>query len=351
MNKKRILAISLIGLFAIMVIGLVLWLKPADTVTPTPSQNAGNTPRPANTVSASGSLIQSSSNTTASVDTSLAASLQGTEIDCDVSADAAGQLVLNVNIKRCFEYFLTQIGEKPLNVIDQQIKEHLAKILPATAAQQAIDLWNRYQKYRKAEGKLSVSGSNDDPDHFQKVFNALNDLRKQFFKPAEINALFGDEMTYNQYTIDRVNIMENKLLSPNQKAQKLKERFEQLPPDLQKNLQDISKLQDLRALTQEIKQKNGNATELRQMREQLVGAAAADRLEQLDQSRANWKTQVQNYLDQRQTILNSNQADQDKQRAITALRERQFSSEAERQRAITYEHFKDQGTNTTNLLQ
>ena len=352
MQKKQTVLFIAIACIVLALISLVIWLKPNNN-TPVAQQNSNtNKGSTVNTNASTGqpqnltsTLLPSGSHSEA-----LADSLQDTQIDCALTATPAGQLVLNSNIRNCFEYFLTQMGEKPLSVIDQQIRNHLAQILPASAAQQATNLWQRYLKYREAEGSIQVAGKNSGPDHLQRVFNALNELRQQYFKPLEIEALFGDEMTYNQYTIDRINIMENKALNANQKAEQLKQRFTQLPVDLQKNIQDISKLQDLRDLTKQLKANNGTQAQLRQMREQLVGAAAADRLEQLDQSRASWQNRIDSYLNQRDTILNSKQADQDKQNAINALRQRQFNDPAEQQRAITFEHFKDQNVDTAKVL-
>ncbi len=353
MQKKQIVLFIIICSIIVALIGLIVWIKPTS---------AGGSPQllQQSTAKSSGSATSFQSplsdnqnpNNSIAAQTSeaLASSLQGTQIDCALTATPAGQLVLNSNIRNCFEYFLTQIGEKSLNTIDQQVQTHLNQILPITAAQQAIELWQRYLKYREAEGTLKVNSNTSDPEHLQRVLNALTQLRQQYFKPAEIEALFGDEVTYNQYTIDRMNIMENKALTANQKAQQLKQRFAQLPADLQQNIQDISKLQDLRELSQQLKANNGSKAELRQMREQLVGAAAADRLEQLDQSRASWQNRINVYLNQREAILSSKQADQDKQAAIENLRKRQFSDPAEQQRAISFEHFKDQNIDVAKIL-
>lgn len=352
MPKKQIILILIISCVVIALIGLIVWLKPNNIDPNVNEQGNRNQPQPISNTDLSIENNPNTENFTLLDQTpeALANSLEGTQIDCALTATAAGQLVLNSNIRNCFEYFLTQMGEKTLAVIDQQVRQHLEKILPTTAAQQATDLWQRYIKYREAEASIKVTTKTSDPEHLQTVFNALSQLRQQYFKPNEIEALFGDEVTYNQYTIDRINIMENKALNANQKAQQLKQRFAQLPPDLQQNMQEISKLQDLRELTQQLKDNNGNKAQLRQMREQLVGAEAADRLEQLDQTRANWQSRIDNYLVQRDSILASKQADQDKQAAIDALRTRQFSDPAEQQRAITFEHFKDQNIDPNKVI-
>ena len=351
MKRKQLISILIISFIVVALISLIVWLKPDNASN---NLNHPNSTLDTNTTThkdllLTDSLSKASPSMLPQTAEQLAKSLEGTQIDCALTATAAGQLVLNSNIRNCFEYFLTQMGEKTLPVIDQQIQHHLKQILPAIAAQQATDLWHRYINYREAEGSIKVTTKTSDPDHLQNVFNALSQLRQQYFKPNEIDALFGDEVTYNQYTIDRINIMENKALSANQKAQQLKQRFAQLPQDLQQNIQEISKLQDLRELTQQLKANNGTKAQLRQMREQLVGAEAADRLEQLDQSRANWQTRIDSYLSQRDSILNSKQADQDKQAAIDGLRARQFSDPAEQQRAITFEHLKDQKIDLNKL--
>lgn len=354
MKKHHLATVSLIALLLLSILvitAIILWLKPdpAPALLVHQSTQATHSAATLNARSAPSSQVPAPDQQPATAQ-ALAASLQGTQIDCAIQADAAGQLILNTNIRRCFEYFLTQMGEKPLSSIDQQVRQHLTAILTPTAATQAIDLWQRYISYRTAEGKLNVSTSPNDPAHLQQVFDALYQLRQRYFSRTELDALFGDEMTYNQYTIDRVNIMQNSSLNATQKAQQLKQRFAQLPTDLQKNLEDMNKLNDLRELTQQIKQNRGSKAELQQMRQQLVGTAAAERLEQLDQNRAKWQNRVNDYLSQRNAILSSKQADQDKQAAISALRQRQFESEAERQRAITYEHLTDQNVDTAALL-
>ncbi len=53
------------------------------------------------------------------------------------------------------------------------------------------------------------------------------------------------------------------------KAQKLKELFAQLPEDWKENLEQLSKLEDLRKLTSDIKARGGSVEEIRQMRQNL----------------------------------------------------------------------------------
>jgi lipase chaperone LimK len=118
-----------------------------------------------------------------------------------------------------------------------------------------------------------------------------------------------------------------------------------LPQDWQDNLKDLSKLDDLHALTAQIKARHGSAQELRDMRVSLVGEAATQRLEQLDQQRSDWKQRVQSYLDERKTIVDSNMSASAKDQAIQKIKSQQFQSTQEQQRLQTFETVYDQGGN------
>ncbi len=168
-------------------------------------------------------------------------------------------------------------------------------------------------------------------------------LRKKFFSDYEIQGLFGTQDTYDQYTVDRMAVMDDASLSASEKAKKLKALFDQLPEDWKENLQQLNQLEDLRKLTADIKARGGSAQELHQMRTNLVGPEATQRLETLDVQRGDWKNKVNQYLSERDTILNSNMSDSAKQSAIQQLKSQQFSNQQEQLRLQTFETVHDQG--------
>lgn len=100
------------------------------------------------------------------------------------------------------------------------------------------------------------------------------------------------------------------------KAKQLQQRFDQLPPGLAGKPQGSIQTGRFYSLTEQIKARNGSAQELRDMRVNLVGEAATQRLEQLDQQRSDWKQRVQSYLDERKTIVDSNMSASAKDQAI-----------------------------------
>lgn len=253
-------------------------------------------------------------------------------------------MVVNSQTRDCFEYFITQYGENDL----EQIKNHFGQFIQGKylepARSQILDLWTRYLKYREQLAQIQTPPSKQqDKNYFQKIFNSIQDLRKRFFSSAEIEGLFSTEDIYQNYTLDRMQILEDSSLSEVEKAQKLKERFEQLPEDWQQNLQELSKLDDLHTLTKQIKARHGSAEELRQMRTALVGAEATQRLETLDTQRSAWQQRVTSYLSGRDEIIKSNMSDSAKNQAIQQLRQQQFSSSQEQLRLRTFETVHDLG--------
>ena len=137
--------------------------------------------------------------------------------------------------------------------------------------------------------------------------------------------------------------MNNKNLSATEKAEKLKQLFNQLPEDWKENLQQISQLEDLRKLTSEIKARGDSAEELHQMRTNLVGAEATQRLETLDVQRSDWKNKVNQYLAERDTIMNSSMSDTAKQSAVAQLKAQQFNNQQDQIRLQTFETVHDEG--------
>jgi lipase chaperone LimK len=324
-------------LVSILLVGLIVWLMPNHRDNSTQSQE-----NPAQQqLNSSTPLTDLSTNST----TFSSQSQQDTQINCQIQLDAGQRLIVNEQTRNCFEYFITQYGEKNLAQIEQDFKQYMQQNQKEPARAQIIDLWTRYLKYRQSLGDLTppVGIAQDDAKYYRAIFSSTQNLRKKFFSNYEIEGLFGPEDTYHEYTLKRMDILADKALNETEKAQKLKALFDDLPQDWQANLEQLTKLDDLHKLTAEIKARGGNSEDLRQMRLNLVGPEATQRLETLDTQRGDWKQRVNTYLNERDSILKSGMSDQAKQQAVTQLRNQHFSQSQEQRRIETFETVKDQG--------
>ncbi|MCH4243246.1 lipase secretion chaperone [Acinetobacter gerneri] len=333
MQKKYIWLIC--SLVVASILALVYWLKPNSSTPPTQSniqnsQTANIEPFSTQKISAQAQSFASKSQ-------------QDTQVNCQIRSDASNHLIVNEQTKDCFEYFLTQYGEKNL----EQIKADFLKFVQSSYENplnaELDDLWQRYLKYRNDLGHLQASQTeHNDAQYYRKIFSKINDLKKKYFSSVEIAGLFGNEDLYNNYTLNRMDILADKNLNTTEKASKLKQLSDGLPQDWQDNLKQINQLDDLRKLTAELKAKGGSAQDIHDMRTQLVGAEATQRFENLDAQRSDWSNRVNQFLSARDNIKQSGMSDSAKQSAISQLRNQQFNQQ-ESLRIQTFENVHDQG--------
>ncbi|SDY36094.1 lipase secretion chaperone [Acinetobacter kyonggiensis] len=271
-------------------------------------------------------------------------SQQDTEINCQLRLDQTNRLIVNEQTRNCFEYFITQYGEKDLKQIKTDFKTYIEQSYQEPARAQILDLWNRYMDYREKLGHLQTPNiDKDDAKYYQSIFADMKNLRKQLFSNYEIEGLFGTEDTYHEYTLNRMAVLDDKNLTEAQKAEKLKNLFNQLPEDWKENLQQLNKLEDLRKLTTDIKARGGSAEEIHQMRTNLVGPEVTQRLETLDTERSDWKNKVNGYLNERDSVMKSGMSEDAKQKAVQQLRQQHFNQSEEQLRVSTFESIHDQG--------
>ena len=327
----------ILALIIVAIGALLFWLAP--------SQSSAEKTRTAQTVDPQGnSLTENTPANLAQGGAFMSKSQQDTEVNCQLRLDAANRLIVNEQTRNCFEYFITQYGEKDLKQIKTDFQAYIQQAYKAPALTQILDLWNRYIDYREKLGDLQAPNiDKEDPKYYQSIFANMKNLRKQLFSDYEIEGLFGTEDTYHEYTLSRMMVMDDKSLSEAQKAQKLKDLFNQLPEDWKENLEQLNKLEDLRKLTADIKARGGSAEEIHQMRMNLVGPEATQRLESLDGQRRDWKNRVDGYLKERDNIMKSGMSDDAKQKAVQQLRTQHFNKPEEQLRVGTFESVHDQG--------
>lgn len=275
----------------------------------------------------------------------LPASLHGTEIDGQLRADASGRLIIGSDVRRVFDWFLSALGEESLAVIVARLHAHFEQVLPPSAAAEARALLANYLGYREALAAIdapTVAPGEIDLLALRARQAEAQALRKDFFS-ADVAAIFyADDDAWDEYALARLSVLQRVELSPQQQAIALAELHETLPPALQESVKATSQYQDLQALTGDWEQRGGSAAELRQIRENLLGAEAADRLETLDAQRQDWDRRLAGWWDERRALLaNDGLAAADRASEITRRRAQRFAPE-DIARVQALEHLHDQ---------
>lgn len=258
-------------------------------------------------------------------------SLEGTEVDGELEVDARGHLKVTNGVRHVFDYFLSVLGEEPLAVIVARLHAYFADRLPPAAAAEADKLLADYLAYKQALVAIdapTTSADHVDIDAVRARMAQVKDLRGQYLSPDASTAFYGDDDAYDQYSLGRYAVLQDKSLTPPQQAQQLAALEDTLPPSLQESMKTINQYNNLEQLTSDWQQSGGSPAELRQIRENLVGAAAADRLEALDAQRADWNARMNAWFAERAAILgNAGMSAQDRAQAVDAQRAQRFSSD------------------------
>ena len=261
--------------------------KPRDLTSSMPIEGiASGTPRPAVLMPATieGTALQA-----------LPPSFAGTQVDGVLRVDAAGQLIISEDIRRIFDYFLAAIGEEPLRRSVERLRLYIASQLQAPAREQALALLDQYLDYRRELVLLERDWPQQAGlDALRRREEAAQALRARLFSPEAHQAFFAREEAYNRFSLQRLAIQQDTGLDDEGKAIAVDLLRDSLPADLQASL--LPQLQnDLRQQAAKLQAEGAGPEQIRQLRLQMVGAAATQRLEALDRQRQAWARRLADY--------------------------------------------------------
>lgn len=254
-------------------------------------------------------------------------SLRGTQVDGHVAADASGNLILEVGVKQMFDYFLSALGEENLDAIKGRIAFYLKQHLPASAALQGWSLLGRYLDYRQATSSIEESQKSDGSvAGLRQAEQQRNQLRDSWLGEAASQAFFGPEEAYDDYTLSRMQIMQDESLSDAQKQQQVDQLKAALPDEVRDMIQQTTAPVEAVDTVDAMRAQGASEADIQAYRTSQFGPEAAERFKALDAERAAWQNRYDDYRQQRQSILDAGLAASDQASEIAALRERLFAA-------------------------
>ena len=257
----------------------------------------------------------------AAVPGALPASLEGPEADGAVTADAAGHLVVDLELRRLFDHFLIASGEEPLSTIRARIVAALRARLPATAAGEAIAILDRYLAYRDAARTLVP------PTDPAAGLDQVHDLRARMFTPDVARAFFADEEAATYAALARRAVQLDPGLSPDERDRRLAALDAQLPAAVREARAAATAPIDELAREQAMRAAGASDQQIAAARTAALGADAAARLAELDRSRADWDARLARFRAARAALLADPQLDDaERGRRIVALLDSSFSA-------------------------
>ncbi len=252
-------------------------------------------------------------------------SFAGTQVDGQFRLDDNGNLLISMDIRRIFDYFLSAYGEESLKSSIARLEAYIRHQLQEPAEAQALALLAQYLDYKRQLIQLEK----DLPqmaslDAMRQREQAVQALRARLFSPEAHQAFFGQEEAYNLFTLQRLAIRHDASLSDQQKAEALDQLRAGLPEEMQELL--VPQLQsELRQQTAVLQASGASSEQIRQLRLQLVGAEATERLETLDRQRQQWQKRLADYRKEKAKLEdNTGLSAEDRQQALQRLAEERF---------------------------
>lgn len=270
-------------------------------------------------------------------------SLKGTEIDGLYPLDAQGNLVLSDDIKHRFEYFLSLMGEFPQEDIFQFVRDDIQVNLVEPALSQALKLFEDYIEYKQTlvalEAQLEAPADYEmnDIERVRSQLEQLRQLRREHLGDEAADVFFGFDDIYDDYMLSRIEIVNNRQLTEQEKQQQLSGLQDQLPQGLQEMRDETQRISHAFKAVESMKASGASEEEVFNYNSQQFGQDAAFRLKELEKRRAKWKQRIDVYLNEKQAIQSSDALNAaEKEDAIQMLSEEHFN-ETERKRLAAYE--------------
>lgn len=265
-----------------------------------------------------------------------APSIEDTEIDGRLKADVDGNLIIDLEVRDMFDYFMNTVADVEPEVALAELEKLAREHLPASAADQAMALLDDYISYKEAA--LTYSQKPLLPADQQTIeyqismleqsFAQLKEIRRTTMSREAVDAFFGMEEAYGEYTIESIKIQSDTSLSPVLKQAKLEQARAQLPPMIRKT--ETRMQEDLEA-----SEKVNTLLASDMSDSELERALAAEGLENdAIKDALNYRTEQESFDEQyaqyaaeRDQLKSSGLSESDMEPELERLRQRYFTSE------------------------
>ncbi len=263
----------------------------------------------------------------------LPGSLRGTEVDGGFRVDENGNLIVELGIKRYFDYFMATVGEESIAEITARIRNAIESQLQEPAKSQALAILQDYLSYKAALYELEQQHGEFNPASFNESqlpllagrLEAIFDARRAHLSDEAVDAFFAEDEAVDRYTLERLKVLHNDALSDSERAAQLAQLDEMLPETVRQQRAEATQYERYLLAEAKLQQQNASAAELHQLRAQEFGEEAAVRLAELDQKRAVWDRRLQQYRQEKQQLENAGLSEQDLIQQIERLRSQHFS--------------------------
>ncbi|PTP07214.1 lipase chaperone [Vibrio splendidus] len=223
----------------------------------------------------------------------------------------------NASAKDMMEYFVSGNTELTLEDIRDNVAKHHEQSQAAVVDEA---LFAKYLEYKLALTSLDVQfdTTSISAEDLRALNQALLDLQTQFFNESEISILFTHDNKMREIALEKL-LLKQEGLEEQEYQQRLESYLSEQPDYVQASHQN-------QVLLQQLSSSQGLDEQGKYLkRSELVGDEATQRLEALDQQRADFDGALEIYFVERNGILNDSALSEIEQKeTIAQLREAHF---------------------------
>ncbi len=242
-----------------------------------------------------------------------------------------GQLIVDEKVKQLIEFFLMTKTSEGIDQAIERLYEYLDMTLPEPAKSQARTLAAQYLNYKEQLDTPQFSDATNlgDEASLAKIKEALDErkkLRRDILGEQHSDAIFGYEERYEDFSFARLQINANTNLSDEEKDRQIALAENSLPEDLAAKVRFKRESKSLERKIAVLKQSTGNEAEIFELRKQVYGEKAAQRLAYIEDNSYAWQQRVNEFYQQQAAIRNNETlTNEEKSQQIQRLKDQSFS--------------------------
>lgn len=264
-------------------------------------------------------------------------SLEGTVPDGEVAV-AAEEFVASAGLVLLFDYYLSAVGEKPLDAICAEIERELDQRLKPGAASEARRLLAHYLAYKRdlADIEKNAQAAGGSLQAIRTRFALMQDARRRHFSAREIQAMFGESDASDMDAIARLEISQDPGLSEEQKRDRFAQLDAALPPAVREAREEPLRIARLEDSAQKMRAQGASEDDIYRMRAAALSPEAAARMAEVDREDKAWRERIAAYLAERNRLLAGPLPDAERQALLAQLQQDRFTPD-EQKRLPAYE--------------
>ncbi len=263
---------------------------------------------------------------------SLPKSLADSPPPSSLDTNEEGQLIINMKVKRLFEFYLSAMGEDTLAECITRIRHNLSQQLQADALDTALHLLENFLQYQNNIGDIKnefltrYSQESYDLERVNEMKQRVRQSRSLFFSEQANNAFYKQEDAYDDYMLKKVAIRSDQSLTSDQRRAQYQLLDNDSPQWISQQEQQASLVSRVQAQEQTLRENGGDNSAIRQLRVDNYGEQAAQNLDVLDQQRTLWSSRVDQYrLESQSVLVNTGYSQQEKNQLLHDIRQQHFT--------------------------